>query len=259
LVELLVVIAIIALLMSILMPALARAKKQAMAALCQSNLKQWGIICAMYAGDNDGYFCDLVGDDPATSWSGGWGYWWMSPLQKYYEDPLLRLCPIATKPYDEGGSIPFGAWKTPFVENENFLWPANIGSYGPNGWTAYATEKDEMQGWFVLNWKYHWGTFDVKGAANIPLFLDCADVDGWPDNTDDPPDFNGEVEAELINEIKRFSIDRHEGMINGIFVDQSVRKIKLKCLWKLNWNRGSDLNADLPIWPEWMRKFPECN
>jgi len=42
LIELLVVIAIIALLMSILMPALSRVKKQAQAVRCQAHLKQWG-------------------------------------------------------------------------------------------------------------------------------------------------------------------------------------------------------------------------
>jgi prepilin-type N-terminal cleavage/methylation domain-containing protein len=42
LIELLVVIAIIALLMSILMPALVKAKAQAKAAVCLSNLHQWG-------------------------------------------------------------------------------------------------------------------------------------------------------------------------------------------------------------------------
>jgi len=59
LIELLVVISIIALLMALLFPALSRARKQARAAVCQSNLKQWGLHLATYAGVNDGYLPDL--------------------------------------------------------------------------------------------------------------------------------------------------------------------------------------------------------
>lgn len=49
--ELLVVIAIIALLSSLLIPGLARAKQSAYSASCRNNLRQWGMSLQMYVGD----------------------------------------------------------------------------------------------------------------------------------------------------------------------------------------------------------------
>jgi len=178
LIELLVVIAIIALLISILMPALQRVKKQAKAVACQSNLKQWGTIFTMYTGDNNGFF------PRRTSTTGRW----MDSLRDYYgSQPKFRLCPMAIKRANPAGASDtvqvggdkFTAWGTTTTSGGRTA--GQFGSYGINGW-VYVPGEDPLYG---KPGKFFWRTINVKGGSNIPLFLDCWFWCGWPDD-DDP-------------------------------------------------------------------------
>lgn len=78
LIELLVVISIIALLLSVLMPALSKAKMAAQKVVCQSNLKQQSLACSLYMNDSKDIFPSQYtkpnsapGDASASYWR--WG------------------------------------------------------------------------------------------------------------------------------------------------------------------------------------------
>lgn len=91
-IELLVVISIIAILVSILLPSLHRARAKATSSACQNQLKQLGVQTVMYCDDNDGYIYDCTN---LYIPNGNWASYLTSYMYKtkdYGKNPLLR-CP----------------------------------------------------------------------------------------------------------------------------------------------------------------------
>lgn len=247
LIELLVVIAIIALLMGILMPSLQRARKQARSVVCQSNLKQWGAIHYMYNKENDsGFFPSRL-----SGGVGGYSYW-VEITRPYYSDTKISLCPEATKPLDEGGMHPYASQLLKFSPGSPYEGEKNhYMSYGFNAW-LYNPPADMVNLLHGRIARPCWRTSNVRGASEIPLTFDCIWRGVTPLYEDEPPKYGGYWEP--ANNMSHVCINRHFKAVNMVFLDFStVRRVPLKDLWDLEWNREWNPNhVPPPAWPSWM-------
>ncbi|MCI0484398.1 MAG: type II secretion system GspH family protein [candidate division NC10 bacterium] len=289
LIELLVVIAAIALLMAILLPALNRARKQAKAIVCQSRLRQWGTILASYAQDNDGRFpCNV--DGSAGTWLlRGTVLQVASTDANATQDSLyhfrtkkIACCPLATRGSEEESLFPLdlSSFPTSIDMSSPYVIPGNeylgrsawvmcrpaprfVGSYGLNRFLFRPHFRSTLT--FVPPAEFRRGAnvFSLRNQANIPVVMDCSTIDGGPPSANEGPPLPLGVPGS--GALSPFCLRRHGDFTNGVFLDWSVRKIGLKELWTLKWNREFDTAGPwtkaggvLPEdWPDWMRNFKD--
>jgi prepilin-type N-terminal cleavage/methylation domain-containing protein/prepilin-type processing-associated H-X9-DG protein len=259
LIELLVVIAIIALLLAVLIPSLRKAKQYAQAVVCMSNLKQWGVLYTIYAGD---YKSSLP-----IGWNGG--TMWMTDLLTYYQDVGdLRLCPSATKFISEGNPAgEFSAWG---VHGEGGVtiprWSEKgmYGSYSVNGW-AHNPLDTGVTGTYNIPksspwYDYYWRKISaVRSLSAVPLMGDGMWEGANALDTDLAPPSRGVQapdNAMASAGVSSYCLDRHNGGPNWLFMDGRGRKVGMKELWRIKWHTKWD-NSKTRTWPDWMQNYPD--
>jgi prepilin-type N-terminal cleavage/methylation domain-containing protein/prepilin-type processing-associated H-X9-DG protein len=239
LVELLVVVGIVAVLLALLMPALAGARRRARSVVCLSNLRQLDLAYQAYVIQNNGR--SLIGYSSIDNY-------WPRVLEPYVPSSNgVFYCPEAP----ENIGYPVNPNGSPYQGTALHAW-ANISnappplerinlesSYGMNGWLSSLRSAGSIPMGDSARELYI--CLPAKQTDLVPVFGDCANAVAYPLHTDTPP-------TNLITPIPThgaaapdgmhaFCMARHGRAINIVFLDGHAARVPLEELWQLKWNR----------------------
>ena len=237
-------VGIIAMLLALLMPAFARARRQSRTLVCMSNLRQLGMAFAIHVAEHKGQTLKAEGevfDDGPLE---------LEPLlvrDRQREDSGVMFCPEATEfgPQFQAGSYNFHlgtvdhCWAIPTSTNPGPNPVYKSSSYGMNNWVSRIRS---------LGYGDRYGKGEMfidpgaKRADSVPLFGDAVYPACIPMENDPPPSDlrvpvpDGKPLPLIGTSMRLFCIARHGRSINIVFLDGHAETVRLEDLWRLRWN-----------------------
>lgn len=244
LIELLVVVSVIAILLSVLVPSLNKARNAAKALICQSNLKQVGSFLLMAAMDNkDRFFPESSSN--STQYRG-----WISQLYPYWKgSEKIFHCPMTRLDHAD---LWFQSSDLKYFVSPNdpgTIIPGTQRSYNLNNWVLNPSKETGNVDGFPAQWYWRKRVLPSSFRADIiPLIGDAAGQSAngaWPQETDYPTSTDTIAHNEEIRQtggMKRVFMNRHrDGWTIWAFLDGSARKVGVKELYAIKWHRNYSL------------------
>ena len=171
LIELLVVISIVSLLISILLPALASARKSAMGVQCLTNIRQVGTGLFSYAFDNGGViYKSYEATANPTSWANA-----MAQQGRYLPFPANSLsgpsnvnrvwvCPSAERLALSQSGVDYVGWNYLRIRNQLF-WRAGLAGWGTAWWANLDQVSRTSEQMLLIDGSF--GSSDVNAGVAI--------------------------------------------------------------------------------------------
>lgn len=225
LIELLVVVAIIAILISMLLPALRNSREQGKRTVCLSNMRQMGIALLSYAVENGEYVpaCSCPLSEPDVEHPEQ--YYWLVMLQRYAKQPLIGRC------HSDRTTRPFLDWSAPPPRD----------TWQDYRWSSYAVNA------CIGPLKSPLALARLNQIRNVSSAIFLSEV-----RAGDTYDYADHIHSDLWEgeEDPKQSVawDRHLGVSNYLFVDSHAEPLH----WKKTW--------EFPLvnlwWPEYAPGWP---
>ena len=231
LIELLVVIAIIAILMAILMPALQRVKEQAREMTCRGNLRQYGLVQAMYLDDNDDRYpyawTSLVANEYPVSGYQRYCRWHDpryppdGPLWSYMPEENVNLCPsFKVLAKSEGTRHPSHVASNPVIPQYSYSMNSWLGSKQGDPGGSSATNSRGLGGIYKRS-EISRSHAEVFFYAAENMWSRLGNTIVLNDNAlcPDGRDWFGTFHSPM-------SGDLNTGTVNAVFVDAHVQEVR---------------------------------